>query len=156
MYPSRQALIHRLFMTVGFILLACLLKNGFASERYFALDDSALDLTVNRDKNDPRYSLTMKDREIRIENEKLIPFDKLSYAEMGNDIFTSNKEPINSQCYFTSIMMTICWVPVGTEIKKRGNASTTFKTQTGVVMCSDSVAGRGPCMDLQRVQNSVK
>lgn len=156
MYINRQTLIHRFFMTVGFIFLACSLENVLASERYVSIGDSAFDLTVIREKKDPRYSLTVKDREIKIENEKLIPFDKLDYGEMGSDIFTSSKEPTDSECYFTSIMMTICWVPVGTEIKSRGSASATFKSQTGVVMCSDSVAGRGPCIDLQRVQNSIK
>lgn len=153
MHMKRRTFIHRLFMTVCFILFAALLENAFAGERYVAIGDNAFDLTVSRDKNDPRYSLTVKDREIKIENEKLIPFDKLTYAEMGNDIFTSSETSTKSECYFTSIMMTLCWVPVGTEIKKRGHASVAFKSQTGVVMCGDSVAGRGACMDLQRVQN---
>ncbi|HJU71196.1 MAG TPA: hypothetical protein VJ603_05060 [Paucimonas sp.] len=134
------------------------MQNAFAWERYQALADKTFEILVKRDKSDPRYSLKGNNSERKIKNEKMIPFDKLKLGsdELGNEIFASGKVPPNSECYFTSIMMTICWVPVGTEIIKRGYAFEAFKSQTGVVMCSDSVAGSGPCMDLQRMPTSRK
>lgn len=156
MTPDRSALICKL--TTKWIPLLCLLlmQNAFAWESYEPLDDKTFEIVVERDKADPRYTLKGENSEIKIKNEKMIPFDKLGFDELENDIFASGKAPANSECYFTPIMMTICWVPVGTAIVKRGYASEAFQTKTGVVMCGDSVAGRGACMDLRRIEASKK
>lgn len=155
---SKKASIHELGLISVFLLFLFLMQNAFAWERYEALadKDKTFKIMVKWDKNDPRYTLKGNDGKLKIKNEKMIPFYKLGSDELGSDIFASGKVPPNSECYFTSIMITICWVPVGTGIIKRGYASEAFNSQTGVVMCSDSVAGRGPCMDLQRIPTSRK
>jgi hypothetical protein len=132
------------------------MQNAFAWESYEFLGDKNSVVVVKRDKSDPRYTLKAVNGKITIENEEMFPFDKPGFGELEEDIFASGKAPANSECYFTPIMMTICWVPVGTAIVKRGYASEAFQTKTGVVMCGDSVAGRGPCMDVRRIQTSKK
>lgn len=131
-----------------------MMQNAFAWERYEALTDKTFELMVKRDKSDPRYTVKGENGDSKVENEEMIPFYKLGSDELGVDIFASGKAPPQSECYFTTIMMAVCWIPVGTEIIKRSYASAAFKSQTGIVMCLDSVAGRGPCMDLQLMPTS--
>ena len=156
MTPNKSALVFAL--TTKWIPLLCLIltQNAFAWERYQSLEDKGLEVVVKRDKADPRYTFKGWDGEVKIKNEKMFPFDKFGGDELERDIFSSGKAPADSECYFTPIMMTICWVPVGTKIGERGSATDAFRTKTGVVMCVDSVAGRGACMDLRQILTSEK
>ena len=131
------------------LLCALAMHNALAWERYRIDGDAPGEVAVKRGTTDPRYMLKDSKGEILVDNERMFRLDRPEDDAIKNALFTSGTAPRDAECYFTAIMTTLCWVPAGTRIVRRGNASDAFATTSGVVLCADSVAGQGPCMEVQ-------
>lgn len=136
-------------LTLVLMLFMCSAQATPVLEHYETVDKK-LEIQIRRDEAKLWITLWEPGKKPEAPEEEALSLKEL---RMGTpeDIFGTGAAPKKADCYFSPIMVTVCWVPVGTSIVKRGSASPAFRSTTGALLCADSVAGRGPCMDIRRI-----
>jgi hypothetical protein len=120
----------------------------------FGQEDGA-HIVVRRKDGSVRLSIKDERGVVQIDNEELVPINRIFKDDTWMaEMFGSGQAPKGTQCFNHKVWLSFCWVPVGTEIRKLGPNSETYKTKTGVFTCSASVAGRNPCEDLKPIRAS--
>jgi hypothetical protein len=133
------------------MLLMCSAKAAPVLEYYETVDekrDVQIELQIRRDEAKLWVTILETGKKIDLPEMEAFPLKKYG-ADTPEEIFGTSAPPKNADCYF--FLFTVCWAPVGTPIVKRGSASPAFRSTTGALLCIDSVAGRGPCLELRRI-----
>ena len=133
--------------TLVFMLFMCAAQAAPVLE-YYETVDKTLEIKIRRDEAKVWITLWEPSKKPEFPEMEAFPLKKYGTG-IPEEIFGTNAPPKNADCYF--FLFTVCWVPVGTSIVERGSASPAFRSTTGALLCIDSVAGRGPCLELRRI-----